>query len=225
MTLYGAPWCTHRTMASTYPRVDVLFPGYSTDVESVSRANCSCVLVRAEGGRNMVVDPMTAWDAGKIVGALALHGLTPDDISFVVATHGHCDHVGCLSLFTKARHIVGYDIHEGDVFYTHDFTESRYIVWEGVSVMATPGHTKAHVSVVVETGERRVVVVAGDLFEKEEDIADGSIWREAGSEDEGKQRKNRKLVANLAHEIIPGHGPAFLVTPAMREALTRQAME
>ena len=35
----------------------------------------------------------------------------------------------------------------------------------------------------------------------------------------------RKLVANLAHEIIPGHGPAFLVTPAMREALTRQAME
>lgn len=58
----------------------------------------------------------------------------------------------------------------------------------------------------------------GDLFEKAEDIEDPRIWREvAGSEDPHLQAKNRQMMLHMADYIIPGHGPMFKVTDAMRE--------
>ncbi len=51
----------------------------------------------------------------------------------------------------------------------------------------------------------------GDLFEKKEDIANPKQWEEAGSEDPGKQKKNRLKVAQMADWIVPGHGPMFQV--------------
>ena len=39
-----------------------------------------------------------------------------------------------------------------------------------------------------------VVAVAGDLFERKEDLEDDSIWKEAGSEDEEAQERSRKEV-------------------------------
>ena len=75
-------------------------------------------------------------------------------------------------------------------------------------VFASPGHTLDSVSVKVAT-EDGVVVVAGDTFEKEEDIEDESIWKLAGSEDEQKQIKSRSEILEIADFIIPGHGPMF----------------
>ena len=55
-----------------------------------------------------------------------------------------------------------------------------------VRVIATPGHTLDSVSLVVVTGskEQGTVVIAGDNFEKEEDLQDPDLWKSAGSEDE-----------------------------------------
>ena len=57
-----------------------------------------------------------------------------------------------------------------------------------VKVIATPGHTLDSVSMVVVTGtkEQGTVVIAGDNFEKEEDLEDPELWKSAGSEDEQK---------------------------------------
>ena len=57
-----------------------------------------------------------------------------------------------------------------------------------MKVIATPGHTLDSVSVVVVTGtkEQGTVVIAGDNFEKEEDLEDPELWKSAGSEDEQK---------------------------------------
>ena len=57
-----------------------------------------------------------------------------------------------------------------------------------VRVIATPGHTLDSVSLVVVTGtkEQGTVVIAGDNFEKEEDLQDPDLWKSAGSEDEEK---------------------------------------
>ncbi|XP_052747071.1 metallo-beta-lactamase domain-containing protein 1 isoform X2 [Bicyclus anynana] len=62
----------------------------------------------------------------------------------------------------------------------------------------------------------------GDLFEKFEDIADPSLWLDAGSEDPTQQRRNRLKVAQLADWIVPGHGPKFEVTDEIRETLKTQ---
>ena len=77
-----------------------------------------------------------------------------------------------------------------------------------LQVFATPGNTLDSVSVKVVTKEG-VCVVAGDTFEKEEDLEDESIWKEAGSENEDLQQKSRKNILSLADVIVPGHGPSF----------------
>jgi glyoxylase-like metal-dependent hydrolase (beta-lactamase superfamily II) len=63
------------------------------------------------------------------------------------------------------------------------------------------------------------VYVAGDLFEKEEDLLDPEVWRSAGSDDPDLQAANRAKVVRAADFIVPGHGPMFKVTPSHRETV------
>ncbi len=63
------------------------------------------------------------------------------------------------------------------------------------------------------------VYIAGDLFEKEEDLQDPEIWKSAGSDNPELQIKNRNRVLREANFIVPGHGPMFKVTPAHRQNL------
>lgn len=57
----------------------------------------------------------------------------------------------------------------------------------------------------------------GDLFEKEEDLQDESIWLvHAYSEAPKLQEINRNKILQLADYIIPGHGPMFKVTNEMK---------
>ena len=75
-------------------------------------------------------------------------------------------------------------------------------------VFSTPGHTLDSVSVKVVT-EQGVCVVAGDTFEKKEDMEDDSVWKEAGSDNEKMQKESREAILKMADFIIPGHGPIF----------------
>lgn len=54
--------------------------------------------------------------------------LTPDDIHWVVSTHGHSDHLGNNNLFPKAKHIVGTNISQRNRYFIHDFTSGEYLV-------------------------------------------------------------------------------------------------
>ena len=42
-------------------------------------------------------------------------------------------------------------------------------------------------------------------------LSDDSIWLEAGSQDEQRQRENRARILELSDYIVPGHGPMFKV--------------
>ncbi|XP_042240850.1 metallo-beta-lactamase domain-containing protein 1-like [Homarus americanus] len=197
--------------------VHVLYDGYSKMENGKMRANCSCTLIK--GPNNMIVDTMTAWDKEKLLSGLDSSGVSCDDIAYAVGTHGHSDHLGNLNLFTKAKHIVGFTVSYGDEFFIHPFeTGEAFKIDDSLQVIPTPGHTSADVSVVVKTKDLGTVVVAGDLFEREEDIADPSLWKYiAGSEDPESQEKHRNEVLLLADYIIPGHGPMFKVTSLMKE--------
>ncbi|KAF2350465.1 Metallo-beta-lactamase [Trinorchestia longiramus] len=204
------------------PTVEVIFDGYSTLEEGTMKANCSCVLVK--GRENVIIDTMTAWDKDKLIDALCEHQLSPDDISYAVATHGHSDHIGNHNLFTQAKqHIVGFTVSHKDTFYLHPFdTGEAYSLCPHVTVLPTPGHTREHVSIRVNSANYGIVVVAGDLFEKEEDIDNPRLWQDAGSENEQLQRRHRYAVGREAQYIVPGHGPIFQVTEQHRDLLKTQ---
>ena len=103
-----------------------------------------------------------------------------------------------------------------------------YHIDKNVAVVATPGHTGTCISVIVKNTNlpnKATVAIAGDLFEKEEDIFQESLWIDAGSEHELLQRKNRLMIAEQVEHIIPGHGPIFKVTKEMREKLKQDNLK
>lgn len=225
----------------------VLNEGYSAMLEekeegggSVMVANCTCTLIKSHDC-NIIVDTMTPWDGDLLLQRLHEHRLAPDDISWVVSTHGHSDHLGNNNLFLKARHIVGTSISQRNRYFIHDFTSAPYRLSDTIEVVATPGHTLSCVSLVVrnctiKTGPADLtstsgdhpatanctVAIVGDLFERSDDIGDSTLWLEAGSEDPVAQRRNRAKMATVADYIVPGHGAGFAVTEAVREALAGQ---
>ncbi|XP_075970968.1 metallo-beta-lactamase domain-containing protein 1 [Anticarsia gemmatalis] len=201
--------------------VIVLYEGYSamSGADQMS-ANCSCTLIK--GVNNIIVDTMTAWDSEKILTALEKHDVRPENINYVVSTHGHSDHIGNNNLFRMAKHIVGFSISFQDQYFMHPFDKGEeFGINSSVKVIPTPGHTLSDVTVLVKTKENGIVALTGDLFEKLEDIEKPSIWSEAGSEDPVQQMRNRSKVADLADWIVPGHGPKFQVTKEIRESLRK----
>jgi N-acyl homoserine lactone hydrolase len=111
--------------------------------------------------------------ARDVRGALTDAKLDPDAVRAIVNSHLHFDHCG------QNRAFPGVPIHvqqaeldlalrEGHTIVEWvDFPDARYEavegdgeIVEGVSVLATPGHTPGHQSVTVRTGDGLVLIVA-----------------------------------------------------------------
>lgn len=162
---------------------------------------------------NVLVDTMGPWDRLKLLDTLASLHITPQDVHYVVCTHSHPDHIGNLNAFTFSQHVVGTHVYKEDMYHLTAFEDSDCLqLSKDIRVVKTAGHTLSDVSVVVDNVDQfGTVVVAGDLFECETDLSDDSIWKDAGSEDQQLQRKNRQFVLSFADYVIPGHGSMFAV--------------
>jgi len=107
-----------------------------------------------------------------VADALAEIDLSPADVSLVVNTHLHFDHCGQNAVFSHAPFFVQRAElerarrEEPDVAGWFDFAGARFELLDGdaeivpgVRVLATPGHTRGHQSVVVELdGEQDVMI-------------------------------------------------------------------
>ncbi|NXI89872.1 MBLC1 protein, partial [Psophia crepitans] len=188
----------------------VLQEGYSCpQPDGTLHADGSVTLVRG-GPVTALVDTGGPWARQRLLDLLADQGVSPSDVTHVVCTHGHSDHVGNINLFPAATLVVGFDLSRGEGCYLpHGLAQGRpYVLDPGrLEVTPTPGHTLSHISLVVRDTSLGTVVVAGDLFEKEEDEEE---WRTL-SEDPAKQERSRRRVLAVADVIVPGHGPPFRV--------------
>uniref|UniRef100_UPI00398EB698 metallo-beta-lactamase domain-containing protein 1-like isoform X2 n=1 Tax=Pristiophorus japonicus TaxID=55135 RepID=UPI00398EB698 len=183
--------------------VFVIKEGYAyTGQDGNTRADGSITLVK--GPRVVMVDTGNPWDREVILQSLARHGLEPKDVSFVVCTHGHSDHVGNLNLFPDATFIVSYDICRGDIYLSHDFRAGLpFTIDEHLEVFATPGHCGSDVSVLVRGTEQGTVVVCGDLFEREGD--DGS-WQQLSEDPQLQAQHREKILFPAIHIHATGGG-------------------
>ncbi|XP_053411694.1 metallo-beta-lactamase domain-containing protein 1 [Nycticebus coucang] len=158
----------------------------------------------------ILVDTGGPWAREALLGALARQGVSPGDVTLVVGTHGHSDHIGNLGLFPGAALLVSHDFClPGGLYLPHALDEERPLqLGPGLEVWATPGHGgQRDVSVVVAGTTRGTVVVAGDVFERN---GDEDSWQ-ALSEDPVAQERSRKRVLDTADIVVPGHGAPFLV--------------
>jgi len=127
-------------------------------------------------------------------------GLDPGDVRHVVLTHLHTDHVAGVGEFTNAEVIAGradWDLAQGFAGKTRGYLPHRWPshieprlvdlpaephgpfersmeVASGVRIVATPGHSPRHQSVLVEDGETRLLL-AGDTSYDQQCMLDGAV--------------------------------------------------
>jgi N-acyl homoserine lactone hydrolase len=112
-----------------------------------------------------------------VADALGEHDMTPGDISLVINTHLHFDHCGQNAVFKHApfyiqRAELARARQESPLLADwFDFADARYELLDGdaeivpgLSVVATPGHTVGHQSVVVRTGNGAEVLIGDAAY-------------------------------------------------------------
>ena len=147
--------------------------------------------------------------------AMAEHDLSPADVKIVINSHLHFDHCGQNAVFKHAPfHIQRSELErarreEPANAQWFDFADARFELVEGdaeiadgVRVIATPGHTVGHQSVLVE-GDDGVAVMIGDaaytsdIYDQVEN-ADLAKWRGQHADREAWSRSLHKV-----HDLQP----------------------
>ncbi len=170
------------------------------------------------------------FSGGAFLDSLAAHGLAPDDVTDVVFTHLHFDHVGWATrkgsiVFPNATyrcderdwsHFVG-----PDPGATRKLSplEARIKLWDasgpllpGIDVLAAPGHTPGSTVVVVSSGDRRALLL-GDVVHCPVELVDDE-WAALGDVDPELAMRTRKALAReLEGTDVPAAAAHF---PGMR---------
>jgi len=206
------------------PTVDLLLTGFTFNSDQGRFGFSTVVLVR--GRRNLLVDTGPQGRRALLMEALHARGLTPSDIHGVVLTHAHWDHSQNLDLFPQAT----FYIHRKELEYARDpkpgdWATARYFVHtlqglrveevkegdeldEGVRVLETPGHTRGHISVLVEAAEG-TVAVSGDALAETGAVARGKPYLIFWDEGEAEESVRRLLAS--ARTFYPGHDRPFRI--------------
>ena len=142
--------------------------------------------------------------------ALAEHDLSPADVRIVINSHLHFDHCGQNAVFKHAPFYIQRSELErarsekNDVSEWFDFAGARFElvdgdaqIAEGVRVVATPGHTVGHQSVIVDMPDGGAVMIGdaaytADIYEDAEN-ADLAHWRGQYSDREAWSDSLRRL--------------------------------
>lgn len=162
-------------------------------------------------------------------GQLALLGLTPDDITLVVLSHGHIDHVGSLPLFAH-RPIYMTRTERSDPKPCY-FFDVRPMDWPpapyhlidgpseicpGLTLIPTPGHTAGHLSALVTLPSGQSLLLAADAINRASEPDEGF----PDAKDPAAAARSAKALFALqaAHSatLIYGHDPAQW--PGLRKA-------
>ncbi|WP_420860479.1 MBL fold metallo-hydrolase [Algirhabdus cladophorae] len=167
----------------------------------------------------------TGLNPAGITNALSSAGYTPADITHVVVTHMHGDHIGGLSgdageTFTNAAYVTGRK--EFDAWSKTDnenfakkvaplaekmtFLEDGQDVRGGITAMEASGHTPGHMTYMLESNGTQLLLMA--------DLANHYVWSLAYPDWEVKfdmdksaaAASRRKVLGMLAAEKVPTIG-------------------
>ena len=172
----------------------------------------------AFGDHSVEIPGFATFVGGRYLDSLKQTGVSPGDVDTVLFTHMHVDHVGWATTagsltFPNARYVAGEaewahwqkpdESGVGPNLEALAPLESRIeqaadgdAVAPGINVLATPGHTPGHLSLVVSSGDDRAIIL-GDVINCPVQIAEPE-WSVLFDVDPGLARRTRdSLLAEL----------------------------
>ncbi|MBI4307438.1 MAG: MBL fold metallo-hydrolase [Chloroflexi bacterium] len=212
------------------------------DQDGKFRTNFCFFLLRSSG-RTILVDtglgpgPHERFGGatGQLMAKLSAEGVKPEDVSAVVITHLHGDHVGWNTItqqggtprptFPKAR----YYIPKGD--WEHfsksnpgyaplaqvtplaqkgvaEFVEGDFAVTPELTMLSTPGHTPGHLSVLISSAGQKGIIV-GDLYHNPVQVTELD-WCAGADMNKDDARKSRKAATQrMVNENMTVAAPHF----------------
>ena len=159
--------------------------------------------------------------------ALRSVGVAPESVVAVVNSHLHFDHCGqnpvlygsAVPFFIQRSEV---DEVEADPFYTDPewalppeaqrrLLDGDLTIADGVTILATPGHTPGHQSVVVEAGDERVVIAALAVWNSREFVDEEATASNVTVEgfEAAAVESIRRLKALRAHTVHFSHCAAY----------------
>ena len=154
-----------------------------------------------------------------LTGQLALLNLTPADITALILTHSHIDHIGSLNLLTcpliigaaeralpRPLYFTGAQPFDWPAVETLR-VEAEMDLCQGLRLIPTPGHTQGHLSLLVTPPESRPLLLTADAINRASEPAEGF----PDAMDSAQARTSAQRLAAVQREtgakMIFGHDP------------------
>lgn len=164
----------------------------------------------------------TGWEAAQTQAALAGAGYTPDQIDVVVLTHMHADHIGGLMVdgapaYPNASYVTGaqeyddWDMSGNEVYEAQmrplaeqtKFISDGDAVAGGVTGMEAFGHTPGHMTYMLESGGKQLLI-GGDFTNHYVWSLAYPDWQVLFDRDrEMASTTRRRILDMLAADVVP----------------------
>ncbi|MBQ6196701.1 MAG: MBL fold metallo-hydrolase [Lachnospiraceae bacterium] len=201
-------------------KVDVLFPGFTGKMAKGRLGWGTLALVR-DGVHNILMDAGGPVVRVFVKEMLAEHGLTCEDIDYVIISHGHADHVYNIDFFPQAKIVISKTEWE----HMNDFENRDYstaecaIPWlrayrkqfvtqdgeeivPGMTSLLTPGHTPGSLSVLLDQGEGVTWALVGDAVKNRAELRSEYVLQTCDAQ---ASHESIVRIKGLATRILPGH--------------------
>ena len=196
-------WAPHRGLLGADGQLEMALGGF------LIRTGAHTVLIDAGVG----IRSIGIFEGGRLLESLAAYGVTPPDVTDVVFTHLHFDHVGWATthgevVFPNATyrcdqrdwdHFVTGDPDGGGARKLRPITD-RLTTWDrdttlvpGLDARAAPGHTPGSTIVVVSDGAARALLL-GDVVHCPVELLDDE-WEGMGDVDPELAKRTRIALA------------------------------
>lgn len=142
------------------------------------------------------------------VQALKNIDITPDEITDVLITHSHHDHIECVKYFKNAViHIQSDEYENGKRYIPDDFNvnifENEFSVCENVNIVKIGGHSKGSCIVEIKNDDKTYIISGDECYLREcltEKIPTGSTFNQNASREFVEKYSDSKYTVLLCHE-------------------------
>jgi N-acyl homoserine lactone hydrolase len=205
--------------------LEILIQGFPGKSEDHGGLGWSTVPLLRGHGEAILIDTGSYAYRVPLLERLDLLGLDPEDITSVVLTHCHWDHVCNYPLFPKAKIFVPHDDLEWAAsqpvgtwhipeFHVEKLGSDKRVVrirkedefLPGLRAVATPGHTPGHLSYVAR-GQRADLVFTGDAAKNQAELVTGQVdmTLDASASQASIQRLRELAAKDRSNVIVCGH--------------------